>query len=371
MWESFEMSDMSIVCSGAEDFLYQFRKQVAEERIPISGSMDLTHRCNLRCVHCYLDPQGNKKQNIQEEMNTDQVIGILDEITAAGCLYLLITGGEPLLRGDFSQIYQHMKGNGLLVTIFSNGTLISERIMNLFEDLPPKAVEISLYGATADTYEKITGVKGSFARCMKGIQGLLDHGINLRLKTVLMTANRHELDKMEQLARNFGVSFRFDAALFPRFNGDTYPVELRVSPEEAIEREFSGPERRLGWEKFFEHFKEVSFSNNLYECGAGLTNFHIEPYGNLQPCLMSIGEKFSILGGKFLEGWETEMPDIRKIKLNPDHLCHDCPKRILCGYCPPFFKLENHSQTSISDSLCTMGQLRYEKLQDLPDRRKT
>lgn len=364
------MSGVRGACSSAEDFLHQFRKQVTKERIPLSGSMDLTHRCNLRCIHCYLDPQGNKKRNIQEEMNTDQVIGILDEITAAGCLYLLITGGEPLMRSDFPQIYRHAKENGLLVTIFTNGTLISDRILDLFEDLPPKAIEISLYGATADTYEEITGVKGSYARCMKGIHGLLDRGINLRLKTILMTANRHEFHEMEKMARDCGIPFRFDAALFPRFNGDTYPVKLRVSPEEAIEREFSEPERRLEWEKFYEHYRKVPFSNDLYQCGAGLTYFHIDPYGNLQPCLMSIGYKIPILGGKFLMVWQEEMPGIRKIEISPDHLCHDCPKRILCGYCPPYFELENHSQTAISDFLCSMGQLRYERLQSIPDRRK-
>jgi radical SAM protein with 4Fe4S-binding SPASM domain len=358
-------------CGSTQEFLNQFRKRVAKERIPLSGSIDLTHRCNLRCIHCYLDPQGKKKHSIQEEMDTEQVMRVLDEITAAGCLYLLITGGEPLLRRDFQPIYRRAKENGLLVTIFTNGTLVSNEIVELFADLPPKAIEISLYGASAETYEGITAVKGSYEKCMAGIHRLLDQGLNLRLKTILMTVNQHEFYEMEQMAKDFGVPFRFDTAIFPRFNGDLSPIKLRISPEEAIEKEFSEPERSKEWKNFYDHFKEIPPSNHIYECGAGLTYFHIDASGNLRPCLMSHAIQYSILSGDFITGWQGKMPAVRKNKMNPDHVCHNCPKRSLCGYCPPFFELEGGSETVISDFLCSMGQLRYERLQSMPDRRET
>jgi radical SAM protein with 4Fe4S-binding SPASM domain len=362
---------MITACSmneDAHDFLIQFRKRVAQDRIPLSGSMDLTHRCNLKCIHCYLDPQNRKRKKFQEEMSTERIINLLDEITHAGCLYLLITGGEPLLRRDFPQIYRHAKENGLLVTVFTNATLINDRILDLFTDLPPKAVEVSLYGATAETYEGITGVAGSYNRCVAGIKQLSARGVNLRLKTILMTANRHEFYEMEQLAKQFRVPFRFDAAIFPCFNGDPSPMMLRVTPEEAIEKEFSESDRRLEWIDFYENLKEIPITNYLYECGAGLTYFHVDSFGNLQPCLMSIKHQYSLKGGSFATGWWGEMLGIRKIKLNSDQPCYDCPKRILCGYCPPYFDLENASETTISEFLCSMGQLRYARLQTMPDR---
>jgi radical SAM protein with 4Fe4S-binding SPASM domain len=363
------MGELYRTYDGAQVFLHQFIKRVTEERIPLSGTIDLTYRCNLRCIHCYLDPNGNKNGNNHQEMDTSQVMNILDEITSAGCLYLLMTGGEPLLRRDFPEIYQHAKELGLLVTVFTNGTLISQKTLDLFEDMPPKAIEISLYGATAETYEGITGVSGSYERCMEGIHKLLYCGQKLRLKTILMTANQHEFYEMEKMARDFGVPFRFDAAIFPRFNGDRSPIELRVSPEDAIEKEFSEPERSHEWKEYYDHFRTIPSSNYVYECGAGLTYFHIDAYGNLQPCLMSINHKIPILGGRFLSGWQNELPGIREIKMKADQSCYDCPKRILCGYCPPFFELENASETSNSEFLCSMGQLRYEKLQSMSDRR--
>jgi MoaA/NifB/PqqE/SkfB family radical SAM enzyme len=99
-------------------------------------------------------------------MSTKTIQSLIDDITDAGCLYFLITGGEPLLREDFPTIYQHAKENGLIITIFTNGTLINDKIIALFNEFPPHEVEVSIYGATASVYEKITQVAGSFHKCL-------------------------------------------------------------------------------------------------------------------------------------------------------------------------------------------------------------
>jgi len=210
-----------------EGYLERLNRQIEQERIPLSGSIELTHRCNLRCIHCYLGPPSAVQSIRQRELTTQQIMLLLDEITEAGCLFLLITGGEPLLRKDFPTIYTHAKQNGLIPTVFTNGTLIKDSLMDLFGELPPYSVEVSLYGATASVYENITGVKGSYARCMKGIQKLLSNNIRMQLKTMLMILNSHELSAMEKMARNFGVKFRLDAALFGCLNGDKTPLSLR------------------------------------------------------------------------------------------------------------------------------------------------
>ncbi|MBW1897011.1 MAG: radical SAM protein, partial [Deltaproteobacteria bacterium] len=145
-----------------KEYLQRLRRKVTQERIPLSGSIDVTHRCNLRCVHCYLGEKQSHWEKRGKELSTAQWISIIDEITEAGCLHLLISGGEPLTRRDFAEIYSHARTNGLLVTVFTNGTLITDRVLELFRDLPPRIVEISLYGATAATYERVTRVKGSY-----------------------------------------------------------------------------------------------------------------------------------------------------------------------------------------------------------------
>jgi MoaA/NifB/PqqE/SkfB family radical SAM enzyme len=343
-------------------YLELFHKKLEEERIPFSGSIDITQRCNLRCIHCYLGQHTCSPVNRQRELKTDQILSLLDEITKAGCLFLLITGGEPLFRKDFPKIYMHAKRNGLIPTVFTNGTLIKDSIAELFGEYPPYSVEVSLYGATASTYEIITGVKGSYARCMKGIQILLRNKINVQLKTVLMILNSHELSAMEDMAKNFGVKFRFDAALFACLNGDETPLSLRVSPEEAVEKEFSDPARYRDWQEYARRHKDVYVEENLYICGAGLSNFHIDPYGNLQPCLMTHAIQYNLLDGNFLSGWYNIYDRIGQKKVREDFLCRECEKVAFCNYCPAFCLLENGKEGLRSEYLCSIGSLRHARL---------
>jgi len=337
------------------DFLRKFNKKTTNLRVPISGSLDLTHKCNLRCIHCYL---GDRNKKAQQELTTSRMLSIIDEITEAGCLYLLITGGEPLLRADFSEIYRHSKKNGLIVTVFTNGTIITDSILELFVDFPPHVIEISLYGATASTYEKITGVEGSFGKCLSGIRRLLEHKIHLRLKTILMTLNSHEFFDMERMAKEFGVKFRFDAAIFPRMDGDKYPLNLRVSPEDAVEKELYDNKRRFHWGKYFEETKGQHFSDSLYCCGAGLTGFYIDPSGGLQPCLMTTGIRYDISKGSFADGWRDVLSHIRDKKAAKISECNRCEKKNVCGYCPAFFEMETGSEEVRSEYLCAIGSHR-------------
>ena len=342
------------------EYLLDFNAKSARLHVPLSGSLDLTSRCNLRCVHCYT---GDRSGDIAvAEMDTGKVLSLLDEISDAGCLYLLITGGEPLIRKDFPEIYRYAKGKGLLITVFTNGTLISDSIIRLFKDLPPRVVEISLYGSTQQTYESITGVKDSYEKCLSGIRRLLEHHINVRLKTILMTLNSHEFSDIEKMAKEFGVKFRFDAAIFPRLNRDHFPVHLRVPASEAIDKEFSDHERTAQWAIFLDTHRDQSSSDDLYRCGAGVTGFYIGPQGSLRPCLMTTLISYDLMKGRFPEGWEEIRSRIMQKKTGRDFTCGRCEKILFCGYCPAFFELENGDSHIRSEYLCALGNHRYKNL---------
>jgi radical SAM protein with 4Fe4S-binding SPASM domain len=351
-----ECTETSVTTSA--EFIRTFNSKAAQLRIPLSGSIDLTRRCNLSCIHCYAG--GSSKGTMQKEMDTGKILSVIDEICEAGCLYLLITGGEPLLRKDFPEIYRYAKGKGLIITVFTNGTLITDKIIDLFKDLPPHVVEISLYGATAATYEKITGVVGSYERCIQGISRLLSGKIHVNLKTILMTANSHEFFDIENIAKEFGVKFRFDSEIFPRFDGDKYPLELRVTAMDAIEKDFSDDDRRRQWKKYFEKTKGQPVHDSLYNCGAGVTGFHIDPYGNLQPCLMVTNIKYSLLSGSFISGWNNVISSIINKEPGSATDCNRCEKRHLCSFCPAFFELENGSGDLPSEYICSMGNHRFQ-----------
>ena len=345
---------------STEDYLAKFLEKSRQLRVPLSGSIELTYSCNLRCVHCYLGSQTKRQKLREKEMDTGRFLDLINEITEAGCLYLLFTGGEPLLRGDFPEIYRHAKEKGLLVTVFSNGTLVTEEVLALFRELPPREVEITLYGATAPTYEKITGIAGSYERCLDGIRRLLDSHIKVNLKTILMTINSHELFEMETMAKGFGCRFRFDATISPGIGGEQTPLQFRVPAARAVEIEMSDDQRTQQWKKLFEESKGHILVDEMYGCGAGVTGFHIDPLGYLQPCIMTLDMQHNISEGGFLKGWGDIISRMREKKAGPGFACRGCEKINLCGYCPAFFKLENGAEDKPSEYVCTMGELRYQ-----------
>jgi radical SAM protein with 4Fe4S-binding SPASM domain len=319
--------------------------------------MDLTDRCNLDCVHCYV------KQNTSpsEEATTKQVLSYIDQSADQGCLFLLLTGGEPLLRSDFQEIYEYAKCRGILVSIFTNGTLIDDTIADFLADLPPYSVEISIYGASAETHDNITGVKGSFQKTMIGFQLLKEHGINTTLKTILMTLNKHEIKEMLELSKDEGVKFRVDGAIFPRLDGDKTPMQFRLTPEEVVEAEFMLPDREKTWHDFLDKAGRLEPSDVLYDCGAGISCFHITSHGRLKPCIMAPGPVYDLNQTSFNDAWE-QMTEIRNIKAGPDYPCSNCKDRLICDSCPGFFGLENGDEKMHSSYVCKIAGERAKKM---------
>lgn len=349
----------------SEDMLFWrgFTDRVKNRRVPLHGSLALTHRCNFNCVHCYLGVKEDRNVHSGTEIGTSRLLSLIDEITEAGCLYLVLTGGEPLLRSDFAVVYQRAREKGLLVTVFSNGTLVSDDLLRLFRKFPPVEVEITLYGASAETCERITGVADAYETCMRGIRALLENGTRVNLKTVLMTLNRHELNAMRDIARNFGVKFRFDAAITPCLNHNRVPLDFRVTAEEAVEHEMEDPAKVRRWVDFYEKNMGVTLGDYLYGCGAGMTAFHVDASGCLHPCLMTDDIGVDLSGSSFSEGWDDIGRRIRARKAGADFACRACRTLNFCGYCPAAFRLETGREDVPSDFLCRMGELRLQNIQ--------
>jgi MoaA/NifB/PqqE/SkfB family radical SAM enzyme len=184
-------------------FARRIGARVSTERTPLDGSLELTFRCNLRCAHCYVGEPGGDRRLAARELSTLEVRRITDEVVDRGCLWMLLTGGEPLLRRDLAEIYLHMKRRGLLVTLFTNGTNITPSFADLLAEWPPLVVEVSIYGSSPEVYERVTGVPGSFRRCIRGIELLLDRKVRMRVKTVPTVLNCADMDGMRALAAGY------------------------------------------------------------------------------------------------------------------------------------------------------------------------
>ena len=327
-----------------------------EKRIPAAGSLELTRRCNLRCRHCYAGPAA---AGAQPELTSRQWFDILEQAAAAGCLTLLITGGEPLLRPDFPDVYQRAKSLGILVTVFTNGTLVTPDIVRLFQEWPPEEVEITILGSTAATHDALTGGPGSFQRFRDGVAALLAAGIRTALKAVVMRPNRTELGAMERLARDLGVPFRIDTILFPRLDGDRSPLELRLPPAEAAAADLGDPERAQRWQAAMEELSHIQRpdSDELHLCGAGQNSFHIDPGGVMTPCLMLCRPSCDLTQGTFVQGWAA-LAALSGLRAPDDYPCRHCNVAPLCGVCPAHSLLENGLMDRPADFCCQLSQER-------------
>jgi len=341
------------------EFSYPLHDEAARKNIPIVGELDLTMRCNLSCAHCYCFQDINKK-----ELDFDEVCRILNEITEAGCLWLLFTGGEPFIRPDFLDIYTYAKKKGLIITIFTNGTLITSEIADYLKEWPPFSVEISLYGATQETYEKVTGVVGSYKKCLDGIEMLLKCKIPLKLKTLVTKLNRHELWMMKRYAEERDLDFRFDALINPRLDGSNKPCQLRISPYEAVEIDLADSRRRESWEKLY---KECAGSltrriDVLYPCSLNMWSFHITAYGELHHCLIAQEPSFNLRQKSFSKSWKELITEFQTIKSGEKNKCKECELFPLCAPCPAWAKLENGNPNIIVEYTCQIAHLLVEAL---------
>jgi len=343
-------------------FLERLNAKLSSQRLPVSGSLELTFRCNLSCVHCYIGDYRYGRPSLRES-NTTEMKVYLDQIADAGCLWLLLTGGEPLVRRDFLEIYLYAKRKGLLLTLFTNATLVTPRIAATLADFPPQAVEITLYGYSQDTYERITDIPGSHAACLRGIELLLKQGIIVKLKTMLMTVNRHELGAMQDFAKNLGVNFRFNALLNAGLDGSCSPHQYRLSPEEVVAYDLEDPDRFCEWKEKSQLYVDFKIDDRYqYTCGAGLKAFHIDPYGRLFPCIMSRLQGYDLRQGSFREGWDVYLSQVRTQLSDERYKCLKCRLLLLCGQCPGWATVENGDVWHPVDYLCRVAHLRAKSL---------
>ncbi len=239
---------------------------------PLSAHLELTYRCNWRCVFCY-----NPRHHDLRGLSGPEWIAVLEDLRALGTLSVALTGGEALTHPDFLEIARAARERHLALRIFTNGALVTEAMADALAALDPMGVELSLHGASAETHDRATGRPGSFAALLLGLTRLQRRGLPLLLKTPLTCMNEHELDAIIRLVDRLDVPHKVDATLTPRDDGDAGPLQYRASPE-GVERMY----RRLAERG---RLPSVERPAGAVNCGLGRITVAVDPEGNVYPCL--------------------------------------------------------------------------------------
>jgi len=338
-----------------------------KNKAPLLGRLDieLTERCNNNCIHCCINLPADDLNAKSKELSTEEIKKILKEAVSLDCTSVRFTGGEPLLREDFEELYIFARKLGLKILIFTNASLITPHLASLFSDTPPlEKIEITVYGMKKNSYEAITGVSGSYKSAWKGMNLLLKYKIPFVVKSALLPANKNEIDEFEKWAKTIpwmdkppSYSMFFD--LRCRRDGDKNQLirKLRVSPEEGLKVLTRRKDKYLKeMKEFCSKFMRPS-GDRLFSCGSGICGGCVDSYGYFQPCLSlrHPDTVYNLKNGSLKDALTNFFPKVREIKAaNPEYLkrCARCFLKGLCEQCPAKSWMEHGTLDTPVEYLC-------------------
>lgn len=338
--------------NNPKDFLYRIiEEDFLEVNLPLSLTWEVTHQCNLSCVHCYV--ANCEKQNQQRILSLEMIYDLVEQIAKIGCLQVIVTGGEPFFRKDALEIFSKFKRHGIFYLLYTNGTLINEDLVDSLRKCPPIKIELSIYGFTEETYETITRQKGSYKKFKYGLKLLLDGGFDLSLKSIAMKQNYHEIDAMREFAKDLGIEFRFDAFITSKINGSYLPIKHRLSSERIVFLEKQNTIFRSDVSNMRENFSVPT----LYKCGAGKYEGNIDPYGHLSLCLLDRYPFYDLRHGSFRQGWKF-ITKLREMPYPVISQCLRCEIKSFCKICPGWLKIEKQPLDGKVEFLCEISKQR-------------
>ncbi len=343
----------------------------------VSFDLEITPRCNNDCRHCYINVPAGDQYARSQELTLQEISTLADQAVELGAVWVLISGGEPLLRDDFIEIYMLLKRKGLLVSVFTNATLICDKHIALFKKYPPRDIEITVYGATQETYERVTCRQGSFSSFMHGLNKLLETGVKVRLKAMAIRSNFQELAAIAAFCRGHTKDyFRFDPQLHLRFDRNEERNILikseRLTPEEIVALERADDERFTLLRKECDNLINDEFAQNcddhLFHCGLGTNSFNVSYDGKFRLCssLWAPETMYDLRQGSLRDAWENFVPKVRAMRSRRPELlqnCRSCPIVNLCLWCPAHSYLEIGELDTPIEYFCQVARARAASIQ--------
>lgn len=345
----------------------RLQRKAAQAGIPISGTFELTPRCNLQCRMCYVRMTEAEMKPYGSELTASQWISLGQQAHEAGMLFLLLTGGEPFLRPDFSQIYEAMYQLGLSISINTNGTMLSEKNRLLLEKKPPAQLNVTLYGPEASTYQSLCGSAAAFTNTMNTLRWARDLGILLNVNATVTPWNMEQISRLEALAEQENFRLRLTFYNFPPTRREQKGEFSRLPPEEVgrmiARREYrlQGGDKISLWANGILRSDQAAPRVPAFEapegdpvrCFAGRSQFWVNWNGCMTPCGMLDVPVVSPLTEGFLPAWKKIRQETAKIRLCSD--CITCKERDTCFNCPAVMWTENGSYHARPDYMCRLN----------------
>lgn len=334
---------------------FVFRKG-ASKRIPVSGTFELTSRCNLSCKMCYVHMDKHEQDKIGRELTAQEWIQLGRDAVDAGMIYLLLTGGEPLLRPDFEEIYVSLIQMGLLITVNTNATLLTPSVLECFKKYRPEKVNVTLYGFSDCTYGHLCGNSRGFDAALRGILDLKEAGVRVNLNTTFTRYNIHDMDKIVDFAKENQIPVRMASFIFPPVRNQHDLENVNLTPDE-LGREAAyfdwitlDHEQRMKRGALIQDYMQrdvappVNQEIRLSACMAGRGSFWVSWDGKMFPCGMLPDFEANVRDMDFRTAWEKTHQSVKMMPLPKE--CLGCKYEKFCPACAAV-SMSVHGKTNV------------------------
>ena len=328
--------------------------------IPIGGTFELLPLCNMNCDMCFIRLNKDEMNSIGRLKSADEWLNIARQMKDEGTLFVLITGGEPLLYPEFKKLYKGLKELGMIITINTNGTLITEDIARMFGEDKPRRVNITLYGASNETYNKLCHSPKGFDQTIRGIELLLKYNIDIKLNGSIVPENQNEIQQLQDIADKYNLYMKMDTYMYPssrershQFNQDSrLPAKIAAKKSIEIKRIQKTKDEFNTYKQFMlEHCNiDETKENSSLNCRAGKSAFWITWYGDMTPCIFMNKPSINVFKEGFHKSWEYIVQESKNLHMPSK--CLSCNKREVCQVCGASALCENGSYDQEPEYMC-------------------
>lgn len=336
--------------------------RAAEKHVPLNASLELLPLCNMNCDMCYVRLSREEMEKQGSLRRADEWLALAEQMRKAGTLFVLLTGGEPLLYPEFREVYLGLRQMGMILTVNTNGTLIDEEWADFFASNLPRRMNVTLYGTDEETYEKLCHYPEGFEKTLRGIRLLREKNVDVKINGSLVKANEREIKKIVRIAEELGAAVNIDTYMYPavRERHRPFDQQSRLLPEEAAKGRLAF--LKAGMEEgaylsmarkqisLVETAEEGERVPNRMLCQAGNSSFTVNWQGYMRPCVMLTEPSFPVFSMDFAEAWQKIGEETARIRMNAG--CSACRMREMCQTCAACALLETGSYDGVPEYMC-------------------
>lgn len=359
-----------------QDFLFH-RADLSQT--PLQGTFELTPRCTMDCTMCYIRMTPQELQKLGHERSAAQWLRLAEQARAAGTLYVLLTGGEPLLHPEFRELYIQLSKMGFILSVNSNATLIDDKFMEWFSKYPPSRINVTLYGASDETYSRLCRYPGGYSRVSEALQMMQNAGINIKLNATISTLNVCDYKKIVDYSIEHRLPLDLVTYLYPPTRrADGYRETCRLSPREAARVFLEARRAKRGGEIFFKcgeaFFRQLEYekqnrplrkNGRAMSCRGGTSTFWVSWDGRMSGCSMLNQTAPDVFETGFDYAWKNVLEQRADFRF--PQKCEGCPNRFFCLSCPAANYAETGSCEELGEYLCEYASCYIEEMQRILD----